>query len=144
MAEDQALFERIWYAARDGRVEIGTDLKRLNRPGSPVFSHAEVLLPWLALICLTIGAWQIGGWMIGLAVAVSMLILLGTTINFLVLTRVRKRAIAYALSGLDGFAELWASGALTLRLKDDEASEISGPDDDWRSFAFKRLPEIEA
>ena len=143
MADDQALFERIWYAARDGRVEIGTDLKRLNRPGSPVFSHAETLSPWLALVCLTIAGWLIGGWIVGLAVLFGMLILIGTTINFIVLTRLRNRALAYAMSGLGGFISLWEEGALTLRLKDDEASEIEAPDGDWRSFVSRHLPEQE-
>ena len=144
MASEQDLFERVWYAEQAGRIDIGFDLKQLNRPGSPVFSHADHLLPWAAFACLTYGGWRLGDWIGALAAAVSMLVLTLTTINWAVMFRLRKRSLAYALSGRQGLGELWATGAMSLRLKDDDASEIQGPGDDWRDFARRRLPPTAA
>ena len=144
MADEQDLFERIWYAERDGRIELGIDLKRLNRPDSPVFSRRDMLLPWVALVCIVVVGWRMGGWLGAGTAAAAMLILMATTINFAVMRRLRQRAHAYALSGLAGFDDLWGYGALSVRLKDDAASEIEGPEDDWRGFARVRLPKTNA
>ena len=144
MADEQDLFERIWYGERDGRLDLGVDLKILNKPGSPVFSRSDTLLPWLAMICLTIVGWRLGGWVGALAAAGAMIVLIATTINFAVMRRLRLRALDYALSGLSGFDRLWAMGALSLRLRGEPESEIRGPDDDWRGFAQARLPKTRA
>lgn len=144
MADVQDLFERVWYGERDGRIDIGVDLKRLNTPKSPVFSHVDHLLPWAALICLAVAGWRLGGWIGAAAAASSMLVLILTTINWAVMGRLRKRTLAYAMSGRHGFEELWAFGGLSLRIKGDAASEVVGPDGDWRGFARSRLPKTAA
>ena len=144
MADEQDLFERIWYGQRDGRIDLGVDLTIVNKPSSPVFSRSDNLLPWLALICLVAVGWRLGGWVAALAVAASMIILIATTINFAVMRRLRLRAVDYAMSGTKGFDELWSLGALSLRMAGEDASEIQGPDDDWRQFANQRLPKTQA
>lgn len=144
MADDQDLYERVWYAERDGKIDLGVDLKALNKPESPVFSRSDHLLPWLALICVTIVGWQLGGWVAGLAAAASMVILIATTINLAVMDRLRKRALKYALSGRAAFDELWGMGGLSLRVKDEPQSEVCGPVDDWRGFARARLKKTKA
>ena len=138
---DQALFERIWYAERDGRIDLGFDLKLLNRPGSPVYKMSDNVLPWVAFICLVIVGWRLAGWIGALAAAAATVVLIATTVNFAVMNRLRVRARAHALSGRIGFAELWRHGALSLRIKGDPASEMQGPDQDWRDFARRRLPK---
>lgn len=144
MADEQDLFERIWYAERDKRIELGVDLKLLNRPRSPVFSRSDNLLPWVALICLGAVGWRLGGW-IGVAAAVGgMVILMATTINFAVMRRLRMRSLDYALSGVRGFDDLWALGALSVRIAGEEAGEVLSPDGDWRLFASQRLPKTKA
>lgn len=137
--EDQALYERIWLAQRDGKVEIGTELRALNKPGSPIFKWSENLLPWVAFVALTLVGLKMAGWIGAVAVAAGMTVLMMTTFSFLVLSRVRKRAKDYALSGRVGFETLWNGGGLTLRLTGDAASEINSPDDDWQTFARERL-----
>lgn len=144
MADEQDLFERIWYGQRDGRIDLGVDLQLLNKPGSPVFSRSDTLLPWVALICLTIVGWRLGGWVGALAAGCSTVILIATTINFAVMRRLRKRTLEYALSGVKGFEDLWARGALSLRMAGEAASEVRGPDGDWRAFADRRLPKTQA
>lgn len=144
MADEQDLFERVWYGERDGRIDLGVDLKRLNKPNSPVFSHVDHLLPWAALICLAIAGWRLGGWVGAFAAAASMLVLILTTINWAVMDRLRKRTVAHAMSGRSGFDELWALGGLSIRIKGEATSEVKGPDGDWRAFARSRLPKTAA
>jgi len=144
IADDQDLFERIWYAQRDGRIELGADLKLLNKPGSPVFRAHENILPWVALICLAIVGWRLAGWVGALAAAASMVVLIATTINFAVMNRLRKRSIEYAMSGMQGLDALWAAGALSLRMAGEADGEIRGPGQSWRAFAAKRLPPTKA
>lgn len=142
--DDQALYDRIWLAQRDGKVEIGTDLRALNKPGSPAYKRSENLLPWVAFGALTLVGYQMAGWIGAVAVATGMAVLMMTTFSFLVLSRVRNRAKDYALSGRMGFEQLWDGGGLTLRMTGDAASEITGPDDDWRTFARQRLKFVES
>ncbi len=144
MDDAQDLYERIWYGERDGRIDFGLDLKMLTKQGSPVFSHADNLLPWIALICLTLVGWRLGGWVGALTAAASMIILIATSINFAVMRRLRKRSLEYAMSGRAAFDELWAHGAVSVRLKGQADTEIKGPEGDWRAFARQRLPKTKA
>lgn len=140
MADPQEMYERVWHAERAGEIEFGIDLKLLNKPTSPIFSHSDNLLPWAMLICLVIVGWQLGGWVGALAAGSASLVLIATTINFLVMRRLRQRAVDYALSGREGFDELWRFGALSIRLSADPTQESEGPADDWTAFAAARLP----
>lgn len=144
LRSDQALYERIWVAHRDKKIDIGVDLKRLNKPGGPMYRRSDNLLPWVALICLSIVGYRMVGWIGVLAVVASMAVLMATTINFAVMSRLRVRTMEYTLSGRQGFEELWAGGGLTLRMPGEPASEISGPDGDWRMFARQRLEKGDA
>ena len=143
-ADDQTLYERIWLAQRDGQVVIGTDLKVLNHPNSPVFKRSDNLLPWVAAIFLAIAGYRIAGWIGLIAVSAGMAVLMMTTISFAVLSRVRTRAVDYALSGREGFEALWSYGGLSLKLTNDSASEIKSPMGDWRAFARQRLPKADS
>lgn len=142
-SEAQALYERIWLANQDSKVDIGAQLKVLNHPRSPVFKRSDNLLPWVAFICLSIVGYRIAGWVGFFAVSTSMAVLMMTTISFAVMSRLRKRTIAYALSGRQGFEELWAGGGLTIRMVGDPSSEVRAPDGDWLAFSRKHLPRAE-
>lgn len=146
MADSQQMYERIWHAQQTGRIEFGIDLKMLNKPSSPLFSHKDNLLPWVVFVCLVIVGWRLGGWVGALAAGSATLVLIATTINFIVMRRLRERALDHALSGRQGFDELWRFGALSFRLKDDPTVEAQGPGDDWAVFAEARLPaqDVEA
>ena len=144
MADEQELFERIWYGERDGLVDLGLDLKLLNKPGSPVYRLSDNMLPWLAFVCLVVVGWRLGGWVGAAAAGASMLILFATTINFAVNRRLRQRAMNYALSGKVGFDDLWRRGVVSLRIAGEATSEIKGPAQDWRDFAQRRLPRTKA
>jgi len=144
MTDPQDLFERIWYGHRDGRIDFGVELKLLNKPGSPVFSRSDNLLPLVALICLGIVGWRLGGWVGAAAAVAAMTIMIATTINFAVMRRLRQRTIDYALSGQTGFDDLWSHGALSILVRGEPDSETRGPDGDWQAFAEARLPKTAA
>jgi hypothetical protein len=144
--DDQSLFERIWYADQDERLLIGIDLRHFNRPGSPTHSHFDNTLPLIATVCCVATAWMLGGWVWGLGILASCVILTLTTANVWVMHRLRKRTLAVALSGLEGWREIWRYGGVTLRLMADYAGasspgpEAHAPADDWQTFARNHLP----
>lgn len=145
--EDQSLFERIWYANRDNRVLIGIDLRHFNRPGSPTYSRFDNALPAIAAVCCTATAWLLGGWIWGLAILASSVILILTTANVWVMHRLRQRTLALALASVQGWLGVWRYGGISLRALSDGGKgvapgEIAAPEGDWRAFARKRLPEV--
>lgn len=137
---DQALYERIWYAHRDERLLIGIDLRHFNKQGSPTYNQKDNALPLVATLCFSASAWMLGGWVWGLAILASGIILMLTTINVWVMHRLRTRTMNVALAGLDGWLMLWRYGGVSLRLPQDEAGEVAAPDGDWRAFARQKLP----
>jgi hypothetical protein len=139
----QDLYERIWYGVQGQRVQLGFDLKLLNKPGSPVFSARDALLPWMALLLLAIGGWRVGGWIGSAAAVLAMLVLMATTINYAVMKRLRERSEKYALSGHLSFEELWQVGAISLRIAGNDSEEFKGPSMEWTAFA-RQLPKTEA
>ncbi|MCA8927428.1 MAG: hypothetical protein KDC18_05110 [Alphaproteobacteria bacterium] len=145
MDDDQSLFERIWYAERDRLLLIGVDLRHYNRKDSPTHSAFDNGLPLVATLCCTASAWMLGGWIWGLAILASGIILTLTTLNVWVMHRLRQRTLALALGGLAGWQEAWRYGGITLRLaadgRPDNGPEANAPADDWRIFAWRYLPD---
>lgn len=137
-ADDTELFKRLWYADRDEKIEIGVDLRRFNKPGSPTFDRKDNALPVVATICCTTTAWLLGGWVWGLAILGSCVIFSISTLNLWLMHRLRKRTMALALSGAEGWEMVWSFGGLSLRRKGQE-QEVAGPEQDWRRFA-RQLP----
>lgn len=147
MPTDAQLHDRILRADAARRVDVGVELRRLNRPDSPVFARWDNALPGFVALAAVLLAAILGGWLWALGIAASMLILLLTTVNFVVMTRLRRRAMAMARSGPEGWQRLWDLGGLTLRLPDRPETECAGPEGDWRAFAQRRLskaPQAEA
>lgn len=140
MSRDAVLHERICQAERDGRVEIGVELRPLNQPGSPVYSQWENATPTFVLAGAVVVVWAFAGWIWAASAAASGVILMLTVVNMAVMTRVRRRAMALALSDESGWAALWRQGVLSLRLPGRRDSECSGPDGDWRAFTIRHLP----
>jgi hypothetical protein len=138
-ASDQDLYERIWYAHQDEKLMIGIDLRHYNKPGSPTYQQKENALPLVATLCCTASAWMLGGWIWGLAILASGIILTLTTLNVWVMQRLRTRTMAIALSGLDGWLLLWRFGGISLRIAGNHASEVTAPDGDWRAYARHTL-----
>lgn len=145
MATDQQLHARIRRAEPAREIEIGVDLRRLNRPDSPVFARWDNALPGFALVAAVLLAFVLGGWVWALAIAASGLILLATVVNLLVMTRLRTRALRMALADAEGWQRLWDLGGLTLRLPGRPESECAAPED-WRTLArrLSRRPQAEA
>ncbi|HKK30957.1 MAG TPA: hypothetical protein VKA18_11255 [Alphaproteobacteria bacterium] len=136
--DDAELYKRLWYADRDGAVELGFDLRHFNKPESPTFDRKDNVLPILGTVCCTATAWLLGGWLWGLAIFASGVIFSLSTLNLWLMHRLRQRTLALARSGLDGWQGLWSYGGVSVRRK-GAAAEVVSPEQDWRDFA-RSLP----
>ena len=139
MASRAALHERIVAAEGARAVEVGLDLRRLNEPDSPVFNRGENAVPFFVSVGAVFAALYLGGWVWALAVAGTALILMATGLQYLLMLRLRRRALAYALSDPEGWQRLWDLGGLTLRMPRRDDTLIDSPDGDWTGFATRHL-----
>ena len=139
MASRADLHERIVAAEGAQAVEVGLDLRRLNEPDSPVFNRAENSVPFFVAMGSVFAALYFGGWVWALAVAGSALILMATGLQYLLMLRLRRRALAYALANPEGWQRLWDKGGLTLRLPQREETLVESPEGDWTRFATRYL-----
>lgn len=139
--DEEELYELIWDAEREGVIEIGIDLRSLNRPDSPVFSVWDNGIPGMAFVAAVLVTLVFAGWIWALAIAASGLILLLTSVNFLVMMRLRRRAWTMARSNLRSWREIWRQGGLSLRLTQHPDVEAHSPGSDWREFARLNLAE---
>ncbi|MCY3980927.1 MAG: hypothetical protein OXF26_13405 [Alphaproteobacteria bacterium] len=139
MASRAALHERIVAAEGLRAVEVGIDLRRLNEPDSPVFNRAENTAPFFGAVGAVFAALYLGGWVWALAVAGTALILMATGLQYLLMLRLRRRALAYALSNLERWQRLWDMGGLTLRLPSRNDTLTDSPDGDWAGFVARHL-----
>ena len=139
MASRAALHERIVAAEGARAVEVGIDLRRLNEPDSPVFNRAENSGPFFAAMGAVFAAFYFGGWVWALAAAGTALILMATGLQYLLMLRLRRRALAYALSDPEGWQRLWDLGGLTLRLPSRDDTLVDSPEGDWPGFAARHL-----
>jgi len=139
MATRSEMYEWVRAGHRERAVEIGLDLKRLNRPGSPLFSAVDNAVPVVLLIGATLFAGLYGGiaWALCASVLGGVLLALGA--NAYVLSRLRARAIQMAFGGPDSWQVLWDAGVLSLRLPGRPETEVESPKVDWRKFAFRHL-----
>ena len=67
------------------------------------------------------------------------LILMATGLQYLLMLRLRRRALAYALSDPERWQRLWDLGGLTLRLPSRDDTLIDSPEGDWTGFAARHL-----
>ena len=139
MASRAVLHERIVSAEGVRAVEVGIDLRRLNEPDSPVFNRAENTGPFFVAMGAVFVALYFGGWVWALAIGASALIVMATGLQYLLVLRLRRRALAYALSDPECWQRLWGMGGLTLRLPQREETLVDSPDGDWTDFAARHL-----
>ena len=139
MASRAALHQRIVAAEGARAVEVGIDLRRLNEPDSPVFNRAENTAPFFVSMGAVFVALYFGGWIWALAVAGTALILMATGLQYVLMLRLRRRALAYALSNAERWQRLWDMGGLTLRLPNRDDTLIDSPEGDWPGFAARHL-----
>jgi hypothetical protein len=129
----------IYQAYTDGRLHLGLKYFQLNRRGSPVYKLWENIVPF-AMILAIVAQYTYDHGYIGFALSLLLTGLLGFYfIPRWLAKRVRARGMAMAVSGEQGWDELWKAGCLSLRMADDPQKAADSPGDDWRAFAQAHL-----
>src|SRR3546814_8101114 len=126
MNRDSLLHEGICRAEQECGIDIGVELRPLNRPGSPVYSMWENATPAFVLAGGVIAVWVFAGWIWALSALASGVILMLSVVNMLVMTRVRRRTLRLALADAAGWNALWDEGVLSLRMRNRTETECSG------------------
>tara|TARA_B100001540_G_C15699182_1_gene593009 strand:- start:96 stop:674 length:579 start_codon:yes stop_codon:yes gene_type:complete len=136
---DDKRYQRLKKALEKGTISIGFYDRALLRPGSPAFSWPDILIPstlmFLALILdFAFAPLIVALLSLGAAVAI---ILLG----FLrwVRRRARKRAWKLALSNLENWESLWATGGVSIWLARRIGIGCDSPDGDWKEFIRQQV-----
>ncbi len=129
-------YETLCAQVRADRVQIGVDIRRMNSPGSPVFSTLENVGPvGLGLIAVFAAHAIFGVWGGVVVLAVFLALWVG-----LILPRVRSRiydrTFAMALQDESRFTLLWAWGAVFLHR---DGVFCRAPQGDWREFVAPEM-----
>ena len=131
---DDRRYQRLKKALEKGTISIGFYDKVLLKPGSPVFSWPDIVVPsgliLLALI-LNFAFTPIIIALLSLGAAVA--IILWGYIRW-IRRRARKRAWKLALSSLDNWEKLWATGGVSIWLARRIGIGCDSPDGDWKEF----------
>jgi hypothetical protein len=129
----------IYQAYTDGRLHLGLKYFQLNTRGSPVYKLWENILPF-AMILIIVAQYTYDHGFVGFALSLLLTGLLGFYfIPRWLAKRVRARGMAMAVSGEQGWDELWRAGCLSIRLAGNADVAADSPDDDWRAFARAHL-----
>lgn len=130
---------QIYQAYLDGRLHLGLKYFQLNSRGSPVYKLWENILPF-AMIVVIVAQYTYDYGYVGFALSLLLTGLLGFYfIPRWLAKRVRARGMAMAVSGEEGWDNLWKAGCLSIRMADDPEKAADSPDDDWRAFVQANL-----
>lgn len=139
-SEREAL-EALRVADRANRLQVGVDVKLLNRPSSPVYSEIDVfavpIVLWTTGITLLL-SWGMLPWVIDMA---FVLVWQVAGQPRLIAWRLRERVRRLMLVGPENFRVLWKLGGITLALKDQPDRICAAPAGDIRLFAADNLIE---
>jgi len=119
----------------EGQVTLGVLIRKMNTPGTPVYSHVENILPAAAILLASFAA----------AVAVhrwlgGALLLAGSAwwwfrVRPEIRDAVMERTTAHVLAEERNFDVQWARGTITLFARMPDGTErIARKRDDWRGF----------
>ena len=139
MSADDNLHSLIKENLESGRIELGIDVVRLNRPDSPVYRWSDHNLPGMLLLLLVVYNFYSAGWVWGLLSLVCSVALFFSLIRKWGFSRLKRRTQQYALSSSDSWSNLWTFGGVSMRLTDSDTVDCISPDDPWRDFAREHL-----
>ena len=142
--EDEQLHEQLRGAVLAGRVQVFTDPRVLDFPGSPVHQHWDHLLPLTILMTLALIILLAAGVAVGIVVMTLCVLahLFGN--KYYVGWRLRMRAQGYILTDVIQFQTLWQMGGVAMATKGGNEPPCLAPKGDWRKFIRRNLGEGEA
>jgi len=136
--------ERLKALLDSDRVKLGVHIRKMNSPGSPVYSAWENIWPaGMILVGSFLGTALVHFYLGAAILGVGCWWWLAK-----VLPRIKdgvfERSAAFALTSETHFDALWAKGILSLYSKQDDGSELAAAmRDDWREFARRLMPRTE-
>jgi hypothetical protein len=142
--EDEQLHDQLRGAVLAGRVQVFTDPRVLDFPGSPVHQHWDHLLPLTILMTLALIILLAAGVAVGIVVMTLCVLahLFGN--KYYVGWRLRMRAQGYILTDVIQFQTLWQMGGVAMATKGGNEPPCLAPKGDWRKFIRRNLGEGEA
>ncbi|MCQ4161398.1 hypothetical protein NON00_15875 [Roseomonas sp. GC11] len=128
-------FDTLRELIRQGRIQLGVDIRKMNMPGSPVYRPAETLtLPILILVVSFLGARFVNVHIGALLLAAGMAYWL-LKVHPKMKQGVFDRTAELALSRENLFEGLWAKGALTLHAPMPDGSvRVANRKTGWREL----------
>lgn len=131
---DERRYDRLKKALEKGTVSLGFYDRALLRPGSPAFRWGDILIPSGLMVLALILDFALAPLSVALLAcgAVVAMILLGF-IKW-IRHRARKRAWKIALSGLENWERLWASGGVSIWLARRIGIGCDSPNGNWQEF----------
>lgn len=141
--EDEQLHDQLRGAVQVGRVQVFTDPRVLDFPGSPVHQHWDHLLPLTTLMTLALIILLAAGVAVGIVVMTLCVLahLFGN--KYYVGWRLRMRAQDYILTDVIQFQTLWQMGGVAMATKGGNEPPCLAPKGDWRKFIRRNLGEGE-
>ncbi|CAA7614021.1 conserved hypothetical protein [Candidatus Terasakiella magnetica] len=142
--EDEQLHDQLKAAILSGRVQVFTDPRVLDFPGSPVHQHWDHLLPLTALMTLALIILLATNVLVGIVVMTlcTLAHLFGN--KYYVGWRLKTRALAYMADNTLNFQTLWQMGGVAMVMKDGNEPPCLAPKGDWRKFIRRNLGEGES
>ncbi|CAA7620873.1 hypothetical protein [Magnetospirillum sp. SS-4] len=141
--EDELLHDQLRGGLAAGRVQVFTDPRILDFPGSPVHQHWDHLLPLTLLMTLALIILLAAGIAIGIVVMTLCVLahLFGN--KYYVAWRLKIRALAYLTDNVAQFQALWQLGGVALVMRNGNEPPCLAPRGDWRKFIRRNLGEGE-
>lgn len=139
MSSDDNFHSLIKKSLVSGRIELGVDWVRLNRPDSPMYRWTDHNLPGLLVTAAVVLNFYLGGWVWGLISLTCSVVLFFWLIRKWGFSRLDKRTRQYVLASSDNWWRLWEFGGLNMRLTGSDTVNCVSPGDSWRDFAREYL-----
>lgn len=142
--EDEQLHDQLRGAVAAGRVQLFTDPRVLDFPGSPVHQHWDHLLPLTGLMSLALIVLLATNVVVGIVMMTLCTLAHVFGSKHYVAWRLKLRAAAYMLEDVIRFQTLWQMGGVAMVVKGGNEPPCLAPKGDWRKFIRRNLGEGEA
>lgn len=117
------------------RVTLGVLIRKLNTPGTPVYSHAENILPAAAILLSSFAAAVVVHRWLGAALLLAGCVWWWFRVRHAIRDAVMDRTTAHVLAEERNFDLMWARGSITLFARMPDGTErIARKRDDWRGY----------